>query len=117
MEEYDTLVIARICHEVNKAYCESIGDMSQVPWDDTPNNIKDSAINGVTYAIENPNVTSEEQHVNWCKFKMEDGWVYGEVKDVEKKTHPCLVPYEELPKEQQTKDDLFRAVVFGYIGR
>ena len=26
MDVYD---VAKVCHEVNKAYCESIGDMSQ----------------------------------------------------------------------------------------
>lgn len=26
--------IARVCHEVNRAYCESMGDTSQVPWED-----------------------------------------------------------------------------------
>jgi hypothetical protein len=43
--------------------------------------------------------------------KKADGWVYGEVKDPEKKEHPCLVEYEELPKDQQAKDSLFIAVV------
>jgi hypothetical protein len=33
------------------------------------------------------------------------------VKDAELKTHPCLVPFEELPKFQQQKDRLFRAIV------
>jgi hypothetical protein len=37
--------------------------------------------------------------------------VYGEVKDAEKKTHPCIVPYKDLPPEQQAKDHLFKAVV------
>lgn len=37
--------------------------------------------------------------------------VYGEVKDGEAKTHPCLVPYEQLPPAQRLKDDLFAAIV------
>ena len=43
--------------------------------------------------------------------KINDGWVYGEVKDAEKKTHPCIVPFEELPEFQQKKDALFCAIV------
>jgi len=39
------------------------------------------------------------------------GWKYGAVKDADKKEHPCFVPYEELPKEQQAKDHLFKATV------
>lgn len=28
--------VAQVCHEVNKAYCESIGDNSQPEWDTAP---------------------------------------------------------------------------------
>lgn len=45
------------------------------------------------------------------KAKEEDGWVYGPEKDAEKKVHPCMVPYDQLPKEQRMKDVLFGAVV------
>ena len=40
-----------------------------------------------------------------------DEWTYGEVKDPAKKEHPCLVAFEALPKEQQAKDYIFKAVV------
>jgi hypothetical protein len=45
------------------------------------------------------------------KQKLDDGWKYGPVKDPEKKEHPCLVSFSELPKEQQAKDFIFRAIV------
>jgi hypothetical protein len=47
----------------------------------------------------------------WCRSKVADGWVFGPVKDADAKTHPCLVPYDALPREQQRKDALFVAVV------
>jgi hypothetical protein len=37
--------------------------------------------------------------------------VYGETKDPVKKTHPWMIPYDELPQIQKTKDKLFLAVV------
>jgi RyR domain len=43
--------------------------------------------------------------------KLADGWIYGVEKDAESKTHPCLLPYAELPVEQRRKDALFRAIV------
>jgi len=104
------LRIARICHEVNRAYCKSIGDDSQVSWDEAPQWQRDSAINGVMFHLEN-DVTPEQAHENWMREKEADGWVYGEVKDIEKKEHPCMVPYDQLPAEQRTKDYLFKAVV------
>lgn len=103
--------IAKTCHEVNKAYCESIGDTSQPKWEDAPEWQKESAINGMEFHQANPGSKPRDSHDNWLVDKRLDGWVYGEEKDAEKKTHPCMVPYEDLPKKQQTKDALFIAVV------
>lgn len=105
------LAIASACHEVNRAYCASLGDLSQPTWDDAPGWQRDSAIAGVKAALEDPSMTPERSHAGWSAQKLLDGWVYGPVKDPEAKTHPCLVSYELLPPEQRTKDALFLAVV------
>lgn len=103
--------IARVCHETNKAYCDVIGDTSQKHWEDAEQWQRDSAVNGVKFAIENPDASPIDQHVSWMNDKVEDGWVYGEVKDSVLKTHPCLVSYSKLPIEQRLKDTLFMHVV------
>jgi hypothetical protein len=103
--------IAKTCHAVNKAFCEYLGDTSQPTWEEAPDWQKESAVNGVKYHLENPGSKPSDSHNNWMAEKKADGWVYGEVKDPENKEHPCLVEYEELPKDQQAKDSLFIAVV------
>lgn len=103
--------IARVCHEANKGYCESIGDNSQPTWEQAPEWQKQSAINGVKYHLSNPDSKPEDSHNSWLKEKVETGWVYGPVKDAEKKEHPCMVPYNELPEAQQFKDKLFISIV------
>lgn len=103
--------IAKVCHEANKAYCQSIGDNSQPSWEEAPQWQKHSAIKGVEFCTENPEALPSANHESWLKVKEAEGWVFGEVKDVEKKTHPCIVPYDQLPIEQQKKDALFKAVV------
>jgi hypothetical protein len=103
--------IAKLCHEVNKAYCHLIGDDSQLPWNAAPEWQKDSARNGVRFTIENPTAKPSASHENWLKVKLDDGWKFGPVKDVEKKEHPCCVPYEQLPEDQRRKDALFQGVV------
>lgn len=108
--------IAEICHQVNKAYCESIGDNSQPDWTDAPNWQKESAIEGVKAHV-NGNITPEQSHESWMNHKVAEGWVYGEVKDPQAKTHPCIVPYDQLPIEQKTKDYLFKAVCDACIRR
>ena len=106
-----TLAIAMLCHAMNAAYCQSLGDESQVPWDDTPETHKQSLIAGVEMHLANPNATPEQSHQSWYAQKEAEGWAYGEFKDLEKKEHPCFLPYEDLPTEQKAKDYLFRATV------
>ena len=43
-------------------------------------------------------------HEVWAAGRITDGWTYGEKRDDEKKTHPCLVPYEELPESEKEYD-------------
>jgi len=107
--------IAKTAHEVNRAYCVSIGDKSQPSWEDAPDWQKKSAVNGVKFHLENPDAKPEDSHNSWLKEKETDGWKYGEVKDPEKKEHPCFVPYDKLPQEQKTKDHLFIGVVRSFV--
>lgn len=107
----NTEKIARICHEVNRALCEAYGDTSQVAWDDAPAWQITSALAGVKWRLSNPNAPISAQHERWTEQKIADGWKYGETKDAEKKEHPCIIPFDLLPREQKTKDYLFTAVV------
>lgn len=43
-------------------------------------------------------------HEVWAESRLAQGWTLGEKRDDEKKTHPCLVPYEELPEEEKEYD-------------
>jgi hypothetical protein len=105
------LEIARIAHEVNRAYCASLGDMTQLPWEQAPQWQKDSALQGVEFHLANPASKPSDSHENWMKVKTSEGWKFGEKKDPEKKEHPCFLPYDKLPKDQQIKDFLFLGVV------
>ena len=104
-------LIARMAHQVNKAYCEAIGDSSQPEWLRAPQWQRDSAMNGVKYHLGNPGASPADSHNNWLAEKIKDGWVYGAEKDPTNKLHPCIRPYDELPIEQRVKDHLFIAVV------
>ena len=102
--------IARVAHEVNRAYCEALGDNSQNSWENAPEWQKQSSLLGVDLHLNNE-TDPEASHKSWLTTKREDGWKYGPVKNPDKKEHPCMVPFSALPKEQQTKDYIFRGVV------
>lgn len=103
--------IARVCHEANRAYCLSIGDASQVPWDEAPDWQKQSIIRGVQFHLMNPDATPSHGHDSWLMEKRFQGWKWGPTKDESKKEHPCFVNYSELPEEQKRKDSLFKSIV------
>jgi len=103
--------IAKVCHEVNRAYCRSHDDNSHVSWELSPEWQRTSAISGVQAHLMNRDLTPADSHLLWLKTKEEQGWIYGEVKDAEAKTHPCMLPYDDLPPGQKLKDYLFSAVV------
>lgn len=111
MTDQQIIDIARQCHEANKVWCQINGDDSQKHWDEAEQWQRDSAIKGVWFRINNPDAKEDSQHNAWMEDKLKQGWVYGNVKDPEKKTHPCIVPFEELPLFQQLKDRLFCAIV------
>lgn len=108
-------IIAQICHEANRVWCENHGDYSQKPWNEAEDWQRESAIAGVLFKIDNPNSEEDAQHNAWIQHKIAEGWVYGSEKDPNLKTHPCLVPFEELPIFQQKKDKLFCAIVDALI--
>ena len=103
--------IARTAHEVNRAYCLATGDSTPPPWNDALEDQRRSALNGVRFALANPDATPETQHEAWLAEKIAAGWTYGPAKDPVARTHPCLGPYSTLPAAQQVKDYLFLAVV------
>ena len=43
-------------------------------------------------------------HEVWAQQRIRQGWTWGAERDDAKKTHPCLVPYEELPEEEKEYD-------------
>lgn len=101
------LAIAGVCHEQNRAFCMTLGDFSQEPWASAPEWARISAVSGVTAIAQGRVKFAEDSHRNWSEDKVRDGWTYGPTKDVEKKQHPCLVPFGELSADQQAKDSLF----------
>lgn len=63
--------------------------------------------NDVTLPVELEQLVEEMSknvHEVWSETRISQGWTYGPERNDELKTHPCLVPYEELPEEEKKYD-------------
>jgi hypothetical protein len=113
MEDKTVEACARAAHEVNRVYCIAIGDNSQPSWEDAPQWQKSSACKGVQVVYDGGG--PEQSHESWLKEKINTGWKHGPVKDPEKKEHPCMVAYSDLPEAQKKKDELFISTVLSML--
>ena len=43
-------------------------------------------------------------HEAWVATRIAEGWKYGAKRDDDRKEHPCLVPYGELPESEKEYD-------------
>src|SRR5215831_7688993 len=102
--EDDVICVAIVCHEASRGWCVANGDFSQKIWEEAAQWQRDSAIKGVEFALANPDAPDSAQHDAWMADKINDGWRHGDIKDADAKTHPCLVPFDQLPAHVQAQD-------------
>ncbi len=100
---------AQAAHDASRAYCQTIGDHTQVPWDQAAPWQRAHCIKGVTGALKGE--TPAQSHEAWKKMMKDCDWRYGPEKDAYRKEHPSIAPYSKLPAEQRAKDVLYIAVV------
>ena len=43
-------------------------------------------------------------HAVWARQRIAEGWKYGTRRNDERKEHPCLVPYNDLPENEREYD-------------
>lgn len=86
------------------------------PWSATPEWKKAQCRNGVRWVLANPSATPEELHNQWVNEMSNNGWQYGPVKDEVARTHPCMVEYGALSRNDQLKDEYFISSVLEVSG-
>lgn len=104
------IAIAWVAHESVRAYKAALGEDTPA-WEDAPEWMMQSSIDGVAYHLANPKATPEESHKNWMAQRIRDGWAYSPTTDTELKMHKCIVPYDQLDESDKVKDYLFKSNV------
>lgn len=108
---YSAVQVARVIHAANAEMQAVLGhDVISVPWFWEPLSQRRVTVNGVVMT-RIANLTAAGNHEIWLESKARLGWRCGPEKDPEKKTHPAMVPWENLPAENRDQAELFVAVV------
>jgi ryanodine receptor 2 len=43
-------------------------------------------------------------HENWALLRVAEGWKFGAERNDQRKQHPCLIPYDQLPETEKHYD-------------
>lgn len=116
MDEKQLTAIARTVHEAMRGWVMAHGQKPTPPWLRAEKWMRESTKESVSFAINNPNAPHSAQHDQWMEQKKRDGWVYGQVKDADAKTHPMLVAYDDLPEFEKKKDAIVKALALSLSG-
>ena len=61
----------------------------------TPTPVDTRHIELPDHLLELTELIARNVHDVWARGRIDEGWTFGP-RDDQKKTHPCLIPYEEL---------------------
>ena len=100
---------ARFVYEATRLEAK-ISDRPIVPesWDNRDKDFRTQFVEIVKKQCSNDKFSSAEAaHNSWWQEYKDMGWTYGEERNAKKKTHPDMVPFDELPKSERDKDEIF----------
>lgn len=107
-----TTDIAEIFHQANHVYSRTLGLESEFPtWKETPQVTRDALRDRVQRRLDHPDDPQSMEHDLWVAKKVSQGWKLGPVKDADKKEHPYMTPYDEVPERERDRDEIFIAIV------
>ena len=75
--------------------------MPSTPYHPEPIDTSQVRLQGVEDIVER---LAENAHEIWAQQRLKDGWRMGPTRDDDRKLHPCLVPYAELPEAEKAYD-------------
>jgi hypothetical protein len=102
------LLLAKILHAATSVLPRDDGSLV-VAWDHLSLESQELAVKAIEHIFENDLQTPEEFHNLWMEGKIDTGWTYGKF-SLENKTHPAILPYNELSDTEKLKDIIWIAL-------
>lgn len=113
---YTNAQIARMYHAFNMGRQEIAGDdMPAPPWAYLPRSMRELSMDAVERIRRGVVVTAEDHHEIWFTSMTARGYVWGRDKDHERKTHPALLHWGDLPEQYRTAARMFVHIVSGLL--
>jgi len=138
-------ILGRAIHDqylLTKSLHEPVQNGSaMVPWDDLPERLRESnrlqaediihklrAIGcdilpitdwkstAFSFTPDEIEYLAEMEHLRWMKAMRAQGFSFGAIKDEKEKTHPLMVPYNDLPETEKEKDRDAVRMIPRYLG-
>ena len=106
--------ISRVVHEANRAYCMSISEYNNAPWDQTSEDLKEHTRKLVKYILEDfkPDLPKPHMlHSKWISIKRDEGWKWGNRYNYELKLHPDFLDYDDLQEDSRRKSPITLGIV------
>lgn len=103
--------IARTVHAALGEWAAAHGQADIPAWNMAPDWMRASTRESVQYVLTHPASDGRAQHDQWVRQKQAEGWQHGSVKDSAARTHPMMVPYDDLPDWERRKDLIINALV------
>ena len=69
-----------------------------------PSPIDTSAVEIAVHLAELTELLARHAHDLWALQRLREGWRWGQKRDDTARTHPCLIPYDDLPESEKEYD-------------
>ncbi len=105
--------IASVVYGAIREYRLSVEGIETPPWDALCLEVQNEVIHTVEaqIAAQEQALSISDRHHMWVHDRIQNGWVYGSRISNENKTHPHLLPYNDLPKSYLDRDRLIVSII------
>lgn len=110
------LTVEQVAVGCNSACCNFLNSSdhtrnAMLPWELMSEEERNGLISRVNIKLTRPEMSAELLHNEWMDMMISEGWRYGPLKDVNKKSDPMLLSYNDLIIEYRMLDVIISRIV------